>query len=371
MRTEKQITTGKREWQQLTTQRRVYMMPDFCQISLPLQNPGAEKAEWVRVNGNRTYTIHPMTIIDGDGRTIHRWAYGKIARLLIMWISTQVVRQKHQTNDRRIRLPRTLNELMDELGIRRRPTGADYRNFREQIAAISTFHMTITDATPDRLTGHSFTLADSWNLGWDPANRQAGGESGESYIKLTDETWRRMVHSTPLDAEMVEVFTTTGKGQDLDIYAWLTQRIYALNHSSAFQTPIITWDALSMQLGANYTRRDNFIARVRKSLDHIHMFWQFRYTIERGRGIRLYRSPMSVKPIPKPAETGGKAVVGNASEPLPDKTDRRRVQTATDRPTQAYHGTWDGYDDTDESEYMTVWRAPSVSGDPEPARNDV
>ncbi|MBI0105494.1 hypothetical protein [Bifidobacterium polysaccharolyticum] len=38
-----------------------------------------------------------------------------------------------------------------------------------------------------------------------------------------------------------------------DIYAWLPQRIYALNHSHAYQTPLITWKSLQNQMGSNYT----------------------------------------------------------------------------------------------------------------------
>lgn len=286
-------------------QKRVYLMPDFCQISIPLQNPGEDEAEWVRVNGSRTYTIHPLTVIGDDGRPKHHWVYGKIARLLIIWISTQVVRQKSWNNDRIIQLPDTLNELMDELGIHHRPTGSDYKRFRQQLEAITNFHMTVNDRAQGPLKGRGFMIADSWQIGWckaeDPDNEKL---AKGSYIRLTEETWKRMRHSMPLDAALVETFTATGKGQDLDIYAWLTQRIYALNHSKTYETPVITWEALSMQLGANYTRLDNFVARISKSLERIHMHWPFRYDVVRGKGIRLFRSPMTVTPVSgSPADT--------------------------------------------------------------------
>ena len=38
-----------------------------------------------------------------------------------------------------------------------------------------------------------------------------------------------------------------------DICAWLPQRIYALNHSHAYQTPLITWKSLQNQMDSNYT----------------------------------------------------------------------------------------------------------------------
>lgn len=352
MKTRRQVTgsesrTGS-EWQQVNSQRRVYIMPDFCKISLPLQDPGSDTAEWVRVNGNRTYTIHPLTTIDDQGVTRHQWAYGKIARLLIVWISTQVVRRKRQGDDSRIvPMPNTLNDLMNELGIRRRPTGADYQHFREQIAAIGSFHMTVVDNTPDHLDGTSFTMANEWHLGWDKATPDTGTTLHDrSYIKLTDETWKRMERSVPLDAELVEILTCRGKGQNLDIYAWLTQRIYRLNHSPAFETPVISWESLSLQLGANYARKDHFVETIKKSLEYLHLFWPFRYKVVRG-GIILTRSPMSVKPVTKPTNGYHTSKPRRTTEEHTRTTDGREEDTIpssgrTDSPATQQPAAYDG-----------------------------
>ena len=112
----------------------------------------------------------------GKGMT-HICSYGKKARLLMVRISTQVVRQKKHKTSRVIMLPSTLRQLMEDLGIQRKPHKTDYEDFKRQISALSYF----------------------------------------------------------------------------DIYAWLSQRIYALNHSHAYQTPLITWKSLQNQMGSNYT----------------------------------------------------------------------------------------------------------------------
>ena len=78
----------------------------------------------------------------------------------MVWISTQVVRQKKHNTSRVIMLPFTLRQPMEDLGIQRKPCKTDYENFKRQISTLSYF----------------------------------------------------------------------------DIYAWLSQRIYALNHSHAYQT---------------------------------------------------------------------------------------------------------------------------------------
>ena len=72
----------------------------------------------------------------GKGIT-HIWPYGKKARLLMVWISTQVVRQKKHKTSRVIMLPFTLRQLMEDLGIQRKPRKTDYENFKRQISALS------------------------------------------------------------------------------------------------------------------------------------------------------------------------------------------------------------------------------------------
>lgn len=46
----------------------------------------------------------------------------------------------------------------------RRPTGSDYKRFRQQLEALTSSRMTVNDRTQDRLKGHRFTLADSWQI---------------------------------------------------------------------------------------------------------------------------------------------------------------------------------------------------------------
>jgi hypothetical protein len=279
-------------------QKRVYLMPDFCQISLPLNDPGDSTPSWQRVNGSRTYTIYPKRLRDEAGNPKYLWSYGKIARLLFIWITTQVVRQKnqHQEDNRLVMLPDTLRELMEAVGIKRKPTGGDYKRFRQQLEAITHFCMTIDDDTPKSNDGSLFAVAERWEIGWDKATpEQTRGMKPGSYIKLTADAWKRMSKGVPLDAELVETFTATGTGQDLDIYAWLTQRIYALDQSGHGQDRdgvLITWEQLNDQLGNDYdyeTEPADFVRNIEQSLERVRMHWPFRYDVVRGRGIRLYR----------------------------------------------------------------------------------
>ena len=327
------------EWQQLNRQRRSYLMSDFCRISLPIRNPGHDTAEWVRTNGNRTYVIHPQTLYETGKGATHIWPYGKKARLLMVWISTQVVRQRKHNTSRIIMLPSTLRQLMEDLGIHRKPRKTDYEDFRHQISAISNFHMTITETkTVSETTWQdtkNITLVEQSHIGWSKYTPKGGLTEG-SYIQLTPETWDRMTRSTPLSSDMLEILMATGRGTEFDIYAWLSQRVYALNHSHTFQTPLITWSSLQKQMGSNYAETRNFTTRFKKSLEHVASLWNatlvdagkegnLRYSIEKG-GLRLYRSPLSIVPKPKRPEptqapaNGGDNTIKPAMKPDADTT---------------------------------------------------
>lgn len=328
------------QWQQLGRQNRSYLMQDFCRIGLPIRNPGPDAAEWVRTNGDMTYVIHPHAIQEPGGGVTHIWPYGKKARLLLVWISTQVVRQKDHNTDRVIKLPSTLRELMNDLGMRRKPRPADYDDFSHQISALSYFHMTITktETTPNMVweTGENVTLVEESRIGW--SRYTPKGDSEGSYIKLTQNTWDRMAKSTPLSSEIVEMLTMTGKGVEFDIYAWLSQRIYALNHSRYRQTPVIPWPTLQKQMGSNYTETRNFVTKFKKGLQHVAALWdatlldagkegQLRYSFEKG-GLRLYRSPLSIVPKKKRTDhASGTTTREQQSEPAPPRHDRADTGT--------------------------------------------
>ena len=332
------------QWQQLGRQKRSYLMQDFCRIGLPIRNPGPDTAKWVRTNGNLTYVLHPHTIKRDDGGVTHIWPYGKKARLLLVWISTQVVRQKDYNTDRVIMLPSTLRGLMADLGMRRKPRPADYDDFSHQISALSNFSMTITrtGTPPDKALegGQDVALIEESHIGWSRYTPKDAATEG-SYIKLTQETWDRMAKSTPLSSEIVELLTSDGKGFDFDIYAWLSQRIYALNHSRYYQTPVIPWTTLQRQMGSNCAETRNFVTYFKRGIRHVAALWdatlvdagkdgRLRYSFEKG-GLRLYKSSLSVVPKkrgqePRPSPARARQEQQNYPVQAPEAWDWTRFQ---------------------------------------------
>ena len=77
------------------------------------------------------------------------------------------------------------------------------------------------------------------------------------------------------------------------------ERICALNHSHAYQTPLITWKSLQNQMVSNYIETRNFVTKSKQSLNHVVALWNvaladadancgLHYSIEKG-GVRLRR----------------------------------------------------------------------------------
>ena len=64
----------------------------FTQLSLPYRDPGANGAiTWVRQNGPMRLQLNPLLDIDDSGQAVPVFPYGKYPRLILPWLSTQVV----------------------------------------------------------------------------------------------------------------------------------------------------------------------------------------------------------------------------------------------------------------------------------------
>lgn len=80
---------------------------------------------------------------------------------------------------------------------------------------------------------------------------------------------------------------------------WFSGRMYALNHSNAQQTGVITWDSLNRQFGGTYKSLKEFTSYFHKDcLQKVSQPWPggLHYKVVKGEGIILRKSVLSVKP---------------------------------------------------------------------------
>jgi hypothetical protein len=98
-----------------TTKDSAFMARELVQCTLPYKNPG-DVPEWVRRNGNLTFSIKPgykNDQKDQNRRICIGYPYGSIPRLLLFWMITEAIR----TKSRRLELGNSLRWFMAELGL--------------------------------------------------------------------------------------------------------------------------------------------------------------------------------------------------------------------------------------------------------------
>lgn len=219
----------------------------FAQTSLPYVDPGNIPA-WQRVNGNLTLSIQPgppERALDGSFKP-RGLPYGAIPRLLITWLSTEVVR----TRQRELVLGNSIADFMRriELGA---PTGGRNGNltrFRDQINRLFRSSITVSyDGEPDQDWFESSRIADTARLWWSTASNSNPEQQEllKSYVVIShrffDEVTR---HPVPVNMDALSMLRSSAR--KLDIYTWLTYRMCYLRYETT-----VPWEALRWQFGSD------------------------------------------------------------------------------------------------------------------------
>lgn len=220
-----------------------YLASLFTRTSLPYRDPGDVPA-WGRRNGNMSLVVQPgMTIgPDGTPKSIG-YPYGTVPRLLLTWLSTEAVRTGSPT----LALGSSLAEFMRALELR--PTGG--RNgtigrLRKQMERLFSASLSVRwEGDTNREAGARLNVASAYDLWWadsDPSQPSLL----PSTVRLSDEFFKEVTeHPVPLDLGALRALR--GSPLRLDIYAWLTYRMYSLGRRTE-----ISWDALRQQFGSGH-----------------------------------------------------------------------------------------------------------------------
>lgn len=270
----------------------------LIQATMPHSEPKGN--EWSRTNGH--LTMHMMT------PSSIGLPYGSYPRLLLVWISTQAVRNKIRmdkgwiTEDeaRRLDLGDSLSSFMAELGLS--PTGGKNGTIsilRKQMKRLfsTSITATITESREDfglvvdRLGGAM--VADDAGLWWD-ANRPEQGALWGSYVELSPKFYRLITEKpAPLDKQVLRRIRKSPMA--LDVYCWATYRVSYLKRAT-----VIPWTSLMAQIGANYpdtTRgRLDFQAKFKKGLNKVREAWPELDATPTKKGLLLKRCVPQVRP---------------------------------------------------------------------------
>lgn len=231
-----------------------YMARSLVQATLPHKaTPGSE---FVRRNGLLTLTILTPSAIG--------LPYGSIPRLLLSWITTEAFFTKSPV----LQLGSTLSSFMAELGLLR--TGGergDITRFRTQTKRLFSSSIFCHYADGQHDAGAGLTIASQYHLWWDPGQPNQM-PLWQSTVTLGTEFFKEIIKN-PVPVDMLALRQLKRSPMALDIYFWLTHRMFYLQKDA-----LVPWPLLQMQFGADYALdgqgpRDfkrKFLARLKQVL---------------------------------------------------------------------------------------------------------
>ena len=255
-----------------------FMARMMALCSLPRTNPG-NRLQYKRVNG-------PFKLImtaTGD----HKLPYGNLPRLILAWISTEVVR----TRSRVIVLGPSLAKFMKTLGVYSSGGGRDQIKLRNQMRRLfgCTVQLSYKEGNEEQFVNSP--IAARGKYWWNPNNNSAL-PGWNSTIVIGEDLFNEIIrHPVPLDLTTLTALKRSPRG--LDLYLWLVYRTFAL------RAPLrLSWPTIYSQFGADPNKADNrrtvddFRKDSLRELKKIKLAWpELNYSTAKGVLIILPSTP--------------------------------------------------------------------------------
>lgn len=265
-----------------------YMARALVQATIPHRDPGDVPA-WGRRNGDLSLVIRPGYIITPQNTPISLgYPFGSIPRILLAWLSTEAVR----TKERRIPLDSTLSGFMRELGME--PTGGKngtITRLREQMKRLFASSISINYTTSEAWADAGFRISDKATIWWDPVTPDQAG-LWQSNVLLSEQFFKEIIeHPVPIDLRALKRLRQSPLA--LDIYSWLTYRMFYLKRAT-----VVPWPSLMMQFGSDYKEVRQFKRRFLNALIQVQEIYPVLASAE-TRGLKLMPSNTHVRKIGK------------------------------------------------------------------------
>ena len=190
-----------------------FMARMMALCSLPRTNPG-NRLQYKRVNG----PFKLIMIAGGDNKL----PYGNLPRLILAWISTEVVR----TRSRVIVLGPSLAKFMKTLGVYSSGGGRDQIKLRNQMRRLfgCTVQLSYKEGNEEQFVNSP--IAARGKYWWNPDNNSAL-PGWNSTIVIGEDLFNEIIrHPVPLDLTTLTALKRSPLG--LDLYLWLVYRTFAL-----------------------------------------------------------------------------------------------------------------------------------------------
>ena len=216
--------------------------------------------------------------------------FGQIPRLIESLVTTEVVK----TQSKKIYLGDSLTDFMDRLGIV--ASGGKRGTIVRVVDQLQRMFHTTTyleyKNNDNNKINLSLRMSDSMLLLLNPKSPSQSNLWGAE-ISLTQSYYHGIMDApVPIDMRMVEAFK--GSPMELDIYFWLTHRLFTLKKPT-----VIPYELLQMQFGSDYKRKRAFKEKFLKSLQNVKYAWHGLNVSDAKYGLKLDPSPLLITPKKK------------------------------------------------------------------------
>ena len=268
-----------------------YMARQLVICTLPHRNPG-DVPVWSRRNGRATLGLVPgMNIDTGES---YGYPYGILPRLVLFWISTEVVRQPKAERSRRLHLGHSLAAFMKALNLDPEHGGkkSDAYRLKEQMLRLFRCRISFQESASgadgsEGLRWKDMPVAPEGELWWNPRQPEQGALWG-SWIELGEKFYDAIL-AAPVPVDMRALRALKSSPLALDLYAFLTHRVFNL------KTPqFVPWKGLQEQVGTDYASVDEFARYAKSTLKKVQgVYPNLKVQPIKG-GFYVYPSPVAV-----------------------------------------------------------------------------
>jgi len=208
--------------------------------------------------------------------------YGRYPRLFLAWLATQAVRHRRRDVPLGPSLSACLRRL--DVGVSGGRHGPIHR-FRDQVQRLLATSVTAVWQGDQAFSTQGYHFASESYLWWDePQELAAGG-----HVRLSETFFREILAApVPLDFRALRALKAP---MAVDLYCWLTYRVYGLSRSI-----VIPWPALYEQFGSQYRRLRAFRERLLKAAVSVTAVYPHAPFRARPEGLLLFPGPPHVDP---------------------------------------------------------------------------
>jgi len=259
--------------------------------NLPYKDPKTDR--WTRTNGNYTFTVVALR----EGGKI---PFGVIPRLFFIWLITEIVRiheketKLGQPPSKEIILGRYFNDFMENIGCKE---DGGYTRARVKDQLLRLFSVAIGAYYDDKNISSGVppeSFVKEYSLWVTDKKNDTQQELFPAKLVVKDSFYDEIIKiKVPIDMRVVELLS--GSAFKLDIYIWLTYKMYNV------KTPLMfKYEDLMTQFGddadpSDKKALDNFRTRFRSGLKVVLKYYPANVDVKKyTKQIILYPSPTSV-----------------------------------------------------------------------------